>query len=244
MAFFKSDNHFIYLNYPYCEFYIPLSYFEGGAGFAEDLGQTIRTMGIFNVGFFENGKLTEMKIMNLPTWIEIFVYDTETRVVQMPGESKNGVNCKVIKYFEGSKVMDSSVIEDSSNAELYLKFITQGKIPHSVPYNKTLTMWKKNQSMNGINLGVPAVIEELILSASYRDAKNPTQKFARVIGKDPEHVSQYDYTMASIRQICQYTSTFTAITFEDLDSMVTTSLNRERENIPETESPIEKIIKM
>ena len=50
--------------------------------------------------------------------------------------------------------------------------------------------------------------------------------------------------MASIRQICQYTSTFTAVTFEDLDSMVTTSLNRERENIPETESPIEKIIKM
>jgi hypothetical protein len=50
--------------------------------------------------------------------------------------------------------------------------------------------------------------------------------------------------MASIRQICQYASTFTALWFEDFDAMVTTSLNRTRENKPEANSPLEKIIKM
>ena len=64
-----------------------------------------------------------------------------------------------------------------------------------------------------------------------------------VAGKD-DNVSDYDYKMASIRQICQYSSTFTALTFEDFDSMVTTSLNRTAEHKSEQESPLEKIIKM
>lgn len=243
MNYFKSDQKFIYLERSYCEFYIPISYFEGTAGFAEDQGQTIKVMGIFNIGFFENGELTEMKVMNLPTWLNIFVYDSENRLVKLPGESED-VPCKVLKYFKGQRIMDSSIIEDSSNVELYLKFVTQGKIPASIPYDKSLTLWRKNQSLNAVKLGVPSVIEELILSAAYRDINDPSRKFAHVIGEDPDNVSQYDYKMASIRQICQYTSTFTAITFEDIDSMITTSLNRARNKTPEAESPIEKIIKM
>ena len=241
MEYFRSDGQFIYLNKPYAEFYIPQSYFE--SKFAEDQGTSIKVMGIFNVGFFENDKLTAIKVINLPTWIHIFLYDYENRKVELPGESEP-VPCRVIKYFKDNKIMNSAVIEDSSNAELFLKFITQGKLPPSIPYSKTLSVWKKNQSLNGINLGVPSVIEELILSASYRDKSNPAIKFAQVVGKDPKGVSDYDYKMASIRQICQYTSTFSAMTFEDIDSMITTSVNRTREKTPEMQSPIEEIIKM
>ena len=85
--------------------------------------------------------------------------------------------------------------------------------------------------MNSVNLGVPSVIIELILSAAYRYKKDPTKKFSHVIGKDL-NVSQFDYTMNNVRQICQYTSTFTALTFEDMDSMVTTSLNRAKTKKP------------
>jgi hypothetical protein len=63
-----------------------------------------------------------------------------------------------------------------------------------------------------------------------------------VIGKDIS-VSPYDYSMANIRKICQYGSTFTAMTFEDINSMITVSVNRTREKKNEMESPIEKIIK-
>lgn len=241
MDYFRSDGQFIFLERGYAEFYIPQSYFEGK--FAEDQGSAIKVMGIFNVGFFENDKLTKMKIINLPTWIHLFLYDHETRKVELPGEPV-AVPCRVLKYFKGNKIMSSAVIEDSSNAELFLKFITQGKLPPSIPYDKVLDVWRKNQSLNGINLGVPSVIEELILSAAYRDKNNPSSKFAHVIGKDPKGVSQYDYKMASIRQICQYTSTFSAITFEDIDSMITSSLNRTRDKTPEMQSPLEEIIKM
>ena len=199
-------------------------------------------LGIFDVGFFVDGKLKELKMMNLPSTIDIFVNEVETRNVKLPGYDSD-VQCRVITYLPGAKVMRNGIIQDSAKAIYYLSLICGGKIPSIVPYSETSKLWRKNQEINNVNLGVPAVIEELILSAAYRDKNNPTRKFSSVAGKDPK-VSEYDYTMASIRQICQWTSTFTGLWFEDFDSMVTTSLNRTREKVEEAESPLEKIIKM
>lgn len=241
--YFRSDKRFIYLEKPYCEFYIPMKYFDGVAGFATDFGSTIKTMGVFDVGFFENDQLKEMRVLNLPSWITVYVNDFEISNIKLPGEDQE-VQCKVLKFYKGNKVMNATIVEDSENAEMYLKFITNGKVPSSVPYNQSLRLWRKNQVLNGVHLGVPSVIEELILSATYRDKNDQTKKFATVIGADPKHVSQFDYKMVSARQICQFTSTFTAVTFEDIDSMITSSINRARNKTEEKPSPIEKIIKM
>lgn len=240
--YFRSDGEDIYLKAPYCEFYIPEDLFKSTAEFAVDKGDKLRGIGLFDVGFFENGKLIEMRTLNVPTWIELYKYEVEDRMVQLPHSDKMEP-CKVLIYYEGQKIMKSFVIEDSTNVLIFLKQICAGKMPRSVPYSKSSLVWKKNQSLNGVGLGVPAVIEELILSVSYRDKNNPGQKFAQVAGRDLS-VSDYDCTMASIRQICQYASTFTALWFEDFDSMVTTSLNRTATKANETESPLEKIIKM
>jgi len=241
--YFKSDGRYIYLLKKYCEFYIPMSYFDDTAGFAQDHGATINAMGIFNVGFFENGQLKEIRMLNLPSWITIYVYDSVNKSVKLPGDA-DPTPCRILQFYEGNKVMNSSIIQDSENCEKYLDFILKGKIPNTLPYDASLPLWRKNQVMNSVHLGVPSVIEELILSATYRYKNDVSQKFARVIGKDPDKISQYDYKMVNVRQICQFTSTFTAVTFEDIDSMITTSLNRTREKKTETPSPIEKVIKM
>ena len=242
MVYFRSDDQFIYLEAPEAEFYIPMYYFEGSAGFATDSGSVVKSLGVFDVGFFENGSLKEMRVLNLPTWIDFNVIDFEVREVSLPGD-ENPTNCKVLKYLKGQKIMNNSVVQDSSNAEAFIKFVTKGKIPSIVPYEKSIQIWKKNQAMNNANLGVSPVIEEDILSVAYRYKKNPGIKFSHVIGKDPS-ISQYDYVMNNIRQICQYTSTFTALTFEDIDSMVTTSLNRTRNHGVEASSPLEALFKL
>lgn len=242
MSHFKSDGKFIYLEDQYAEFYIPKFYFDKSGGFAEDLGSTIRVLGVFDVGFFENDKLKEMRVLNIPVWINLFAYDTEERIVKLPGDDEPST-CIVVKYLKGEKIMNSGIIEDSSNAEAYVSFVTKGKVPPIVPYERSLQIWHKNQEMNSVDLGVPSVIEELILSVAYRSKSDPGKKFAHVIGKDP-NVSQYDYTMNNIRQICQYTSTFTALTFEDIDAMITTSLNRAKSKGAEAYSPLEDLIKL
>lgn len=242
MGYLRSDGKFIYLDAPYCEFYIPKYYFESTGGFAEDYGSKIHALGVFDVGIFENDKLKEMKVLNLPTWTDFYVTDSEDRTVNLPNDD-GPTECKVLKYMKGEKIMPSSVVEDSSNAESFANFIIKGKIPAIVPYELAITLWINNMILNSASLGVPSVILELILASAYRYKKDPGQKFAHVIGNDP-NISQFDYIMQNVRQICQYTSTFTGLTFEDFDSMATTALNRTRSKGTEAYSPIESIIKL
>lgn len=239
MSPFRSDGSFIYLNEPYCEFYIPMYYFDTTKRFAEDLSDKIHVLGLFNVGIFNNGKLKELRTLNLPTMIDIFVYDSELREVTMSnGET---TQCKVIKYLKDAKIMQSMIIADDGNVKDYLKFLLAGNLPPLIPYSKGLQLWLKNQSMNDVNFGIASSYLELILSVMYRNPDDLSQKFATIASN--HGVSDYDYAGCSIRQICQYNSTFTALTFEDMDSMITTSLNKSRDKVKERESPVEQIIK-
>lgn len=243
MDYFRSDGKFIYLEAEYAEFYIPKYYFEDTGKFAEDLGGHVRALGVFDVGFFVNGTLREMRVLNLPTWTDFFVNDSEERNVHLPGDGETDTPCKILKFNKGHKIMPSSIVEDSSNAESYLDFVLKGKVPSIVPYSKSIQIWRKNKELNSVYLGVPSVIEELILACAYRDKNDPSKKFAEVIGKNPK-MSQYDYIMNNIRQICQYSSTFAGITFEDIDSMITTAINRTKTKGTEQYSPIEELLKL
>lgn len=241
MSIFRSDDDFIYLNVPYCEFYIPMYYFDSAASsrFAEDFNDKIDVLGIFNVGIFENGKFKEMKTMNLPTMISIFVYDSEIRDVVMT----NGVStkCKVVKYLKNAKIMQSMIFEDDTYAKKFINYIMSGKLPSILPYSKMLDIWRMNQEVNGVHFGMSSLYLEMILAVAFRNPKNLSQKFAKIAGEPG--VSDYDYSTASIRQICQYNSTFTALTFEDIDSMITSSLNKTRTHAKEADSPVEQVIK-
>lgn len=236
-SIFRSEGDYIYLDASYCEFYIPMSYFDSSRNFAEDFNDTIKVLGIFNVGIFENGKFKELRTLNLPTTITINVYDSEIREIKMSnGET---TQCKVVKYLKNAKIMRSVVFQDDEPVKKYLQFLISGKIPNIIPYSQQLRVWRKNQVLNGIHFGVSSVYLELVLSVVNRNPKKLNEKFSKVA----EENGDFDYKFASIRQICQYNSTFTALTFEDIDSMITTSLNKSRNKVKERESPIEQIIK-
>lgn len=237
-SIFKDDGKYLYLDIDYAEFYIPMYYFENK--WARELSDTIQSFAVFNIGIFEGGNLKEMRLLNIPSQMDFYAYDTEKRVVNMEGSPSTP--CLVLKYIKGQKIMEDAMIENSDNAAMFLDMILKGKIPSTVPYTKVLQLWMANQDMNKINFGVPSSTLEMILGVCYRDKNDISQKFATVIGKNP-NVSPYDYSMANIRKICQYGSTFTAMTFEDINSMITVSVNRTRDKRSEMESPMEKIIK-
>lgn len=241
--YFTTDENFVYLAAPYAEFYIPYEFFKNTSKFAEDCGDTIKAIGLFDVGIFNNGKLSQMKIFNVPTWIDLYSYNNEVRDILLP-HSETEIPCRVLSYNKGDKIMNVNIIEDGDNASAYLGLVCAGKVPNSVPYGKSAQIWHKNQELNSVHLGVPAVIEELILSVSYRQKDDPTQKFAKAIGQNDSQLSEYDYRMVNIRQICQFASTFSALWFEDFDSMTISSLNRTKMHKTEADSPLEKIIKM
>ena len=230
------------MNDKYLELYIPEFYFEKAYHFGEDLGDIYNVFGVFNVGIFTNGKLSYIDTMNCPGNILINVYEMEYRTVDLPGSGSTP--CRVIKYYEKNTLFKNFMVKDSLNAQVFLRSITYGKLPANIPYSKSIQIWQKNQSMNDVNFGVPSIIQEVVLRVMYRDKNNIANPFSVVIGRPDSKASDYDYEMVSVRQVCQYASTFSAITFEDFDAMVTTSLNRKRDHRQEIDSPVEDLFKM
>ena len=238
--YFSKDKEYVYLDSDYMEFYIPLEFFDQSKRFAQDFSSYIETLGLFYVGIFEKGKLKTYRIMNQPYTITVYVYDSENTTVDLPTGS---TPCKVLKYNKGAKLMNSRVIQDAQSSLQYLDMAMGGKVPGGIPYDKLAAIFQKNKAVNNVDFGVRPEVEELVVGLNYRNPKNLSQPFSLIYGGDL-NVSPYDYITVGTRQICQYASTFASITFEDMDSMITTSINRARTKGHEQYSPIEQVIKM
>lgn len=238
--FFRKDDSFVYLTADYMEFYIPIDFFDQTKKYAIDYSSYIETLGLFYVGIFENGKVKEYKVMKQPYQITLYVYDAENSMIALPsGETP----CKVLKYHKGAKLMNSKIIQDAQSSLQYLDMVMAGKVPPSVPYDMVASLCQKNKLVNKVNFGVRPEVEEMVIALNYRNPNNLSEPFSKVYGSDLS-ISPYAYTTVGTRQICQYASTFSSLTFEDMDSMLTTSINRSRNKGTEQYSPIEEIIKM
>lgn len=238
----KDDGEYIVFNGEYLEMYIPVYYFE--SNLAENSGNAIRVFGLFNLRVFANNKPMKIETLNIPSMIYIYPSDIEKRNIQIiEGEHGEVEQYVVAKFYKGNRIMVNSIAQDASNVELFLNLIFNSKLPKTLSYHDVLNVWLKNLQLNNVRLGVPSAPLEIIIREIYRNKDKPEEPFSKVIGKNPK-MSEYSYKTANIREICARNSTFAALTFEDMDAMITSSLNIHKYKKDETVSPIEKIIKM
>lgn len=241
--YIKDDGENLIFTGDYMEMYIPDFYFEGKLG--ENYGGVSRVFGLFNVRVFdEKGKPMALETFNIPTLIYIHPSEMETKDLQLvPGANGEVERYRVAKFFKGNVIMQNNIPQDASNVELFLNILCRGKVPKTIPYSQVLQVWQKNLALNGVRLGVTSTVLEILISEIYRNKVKPEETFAKLIGRAPG-TSEYAYRTANIREICARNSTFAALTFEDMDQMITSSLNINKYNKQESNSPIEKIIKM
>jgi len=239
--FLSDDGTNIIFNGEQLIAYIPEFYFKNGK-LGEHLGSSLRVFGLFNVRMNNGGRLSKLETFNLPSMIFLFPSTIEYKTLKLVDEQEE--ECyMVLNFFKGGKITPNNMSQDATNVELFLDLICGGKLPETIPYNQIIQIWQKNLTLNNINLNVTSTVLEVILSEIYRNKKKPEETFAKLWGRNP-NISQYEYKRANIREICARNSTFAALTYEDMDAMITSSLNIKNYNREETESPIEKIIKM
>lgn len=242
--FLKDDGNVISFIGHCLEIYIPESYFDKQIASVE--GEMIKSFGILPCTVFDaNMKEIKSYILNLPSTIILYFKDIKSEKRVLIPENKNAEPeaCRTLTFFKNDIIMPSSIQKDSTNVEMFfIDILCSGKLT-MVPYNKLLEIWEKNLELNGVKLGLTGTTLEVILAEIYRNPNNLNEKFSKVLNENPG-TSQYNYHASNIREICSRTSTFAALTFEDMDSMITTSLNMKNFNKKQVESPLEKILKM
>ena len=235
--FVINNGSTIILDAPYMELYIPVDWLSNGL--AVDAGTYIETLGLIYMKIFDsNEKILSQGILKMPTTINIYPDETERKTIKLNDNEEKVLVCK---FFKGSSITDSKIKQSSDNAEKFLNILIRGSIPKIVPYDEILSLWNKNLSMNGVALGVPSFIKEIIIREVYRNSSKKEETFSVIAGQGKAKMT--DYATSNMREICAQNSTFAAITYEDMDSMLITSLNRSKLNKAQVESPLERIIK-
>ena len=241
--FLKDDGTNIIFTGNCMEIYVPDSYFERQIASVE--GVVVKTFGILPCSVFDaNMKELNSYTINLPTTIMLFYKELsiEKRTIQKYTNAEPE-SCHVLRFFKNDPIMSNIIQQHSSNVSMFfIKLLCTGKLT-LIPYDKLLEVWERNLELNSANLGLTATAMEVILSEIYRNKDNPNEKFSIAVSKNP-NISMYDYRAANIREICSMSSTFAALTFENMDAMITSSLNMKNYNKKQVESPLEKILKM
>lgn len=239
--YLKSDGINLIFTGHYIEYYIPEYYFENS--YAVITGSTLKVFGLLHYTVFDDKeKELESGIMNIPTMISMYFKNiTKANITLSESTNAEPEPCRIISFHKNDPITEMNIQKDSSNAELFLRMLCAGKI-RNVPYNKLFSIWEKNMQLNNVKFGVPATALELIIAQLCRDPDNTNNKFSIKLNKDPK-ISQYAYKPASIKELCSQSSTFAALTFQDFDYMLGSSLNMNKYDKEQSESPLEKIMK-
>lgn len=218
------------------DFLVPDFHYENNL--IEEQGARMRLFGTVSVRLGANTYDT----LNIPAWHQYNVYTATTETIEIPGMGVS--KCRVFHYDAGYEVCLTKIVKDSDNAYLYLRQIIYGKLPTTIPYEKVLSFWMKNQEINSVDFKVSSLIYETVLSAAYRYKKDPTRKYGVIKAAHPDEVGSFDYEMAGFRRICQLSSTFAGITFESFDDMTTSAINKATSGAAEAYSPLEQLFKL
>ena len=138
----------------------------------------------------------------------------------------------IIEYNPGDLFCSNNMASSISNQEMMNTLFTQGQILEDMEYQHVYDALM-NASRNNVPIKVPDYFYEYTVAAMLRDTKDKS-KMVRLT--NPEH-----FLSLSVKQINMRADSFTALTTNDIETMIVTSLN-EKKDAPTT--PIKKTFLM
>lgn len=239
----KVDNSVIF-NGNLLEIYIPSEFFT--INIAEFEGEMIKTIGIFNFIYYPNErkiKQGEMHIMKLPMKIK-FEFDNFRKEKTIIGNAVEETEYYIFDLINGNLFIDNLEKEQSANnSKDFIYLLHSGHLPQALKYEDIIKLYIESITLNKVKLNNMSVIFEMTIAELQRSLKNIEIPFRILIGKNGSTVSSYDYQNISLKSLPSINSTFNAMTFENINQAIISSIKKTRNNEKENKSPVEEIIK-
>lgn len=235
MGVLYAENGKIYCN-EYLEIYIPMQYFNDK--FAINKGSCIETLGLVYIRSFPNGNEGDIQLMNLPTIIDLMVYDFKHETIKINNISQDVMT---LQYLKDSYILHQTVPNGRDIANQFVDMMLAGSLPRTLNYTKIIDIWWKNLNISGISYEVPSKILEMIICSIYRNPNNGKERYGQYYGKQ-SNPNGYDYETGNVRSVVKDLSTFSGMVFEDIGNMISNGIKNSIDEIDEPISPLEKII--
>lgn len=227
----------------YMEAYLEAKFFKKGLN--EIYGDQLKILGIFNYRLGKDGTIpanAPLKTFKFPSIMYTepnSMEDAELELIPGTGVKKY----KLLKYYKNAKVMtDTRCVATIDSVSLFNNIKMAGGIPNTIKYLDIEKLDLANLEINKQNLGTPATQLSIAIAEIYRYKGDISIPFRKKFGKG--EAGDLDYIAGNSRMVCAANSTVAALTFEDQDSMLVSSINRKRYKKKQNPSPLEAIIRV
>lgn len=239
------NNNFTCLKSGRLELFTPQNYIEREITLVK--GIEVLVLGLINYRYYKKEDSTtpsEKGILKIPSILSSFpsdiIYNIQPNLY--PESDENYKYTKLV-YEPGSRIYNRFLIRDLENVMVFTNLILNGKLDSNIPYNYISPCWVENILMNNINISVPIVVLDSILSEIYRDRKDLGKTFAQALYENPK-LSMISYAQIPAKNIAAKSSVFAAITGEDFNSMMDSAMVMTKLGKEQKISPAEAILKM
>jgi hypothetical protein len=236
MDFLKEVNGSLVNTAAELNIYVDKEFFDDGL--AVELGESIRTIGLFYVGVKTSPTSKEIiHRVTIPANVRINFSNRFQSTNAFEG--KDPVDFECARLGQGDIFMyTTDHVQSIDSCTAFLRAFNLAKIPSTVPYDDLVGTYKGAGEYNGIGFGVPSLIVEIIISELCRNTSDTTQPFRLVAGTGKAG----SYKMIPIKKIAEVSSVFNAISFENLNQAIQSSISMTRSGKKQRVSPVEKTI--
>jgi hypothetical protein len=221
---------------------IPKEYFE--LGIAEMVGDRLSTIGIFRFRVREReGGVERRYIMNLPS--PIFVKASkEFNAVEDGPEAEDAHGSaepvRVFRLVKGDVLMESeTIVMNPKNVQKFANLLHSGHLP-KMTYEAIYHQYMQVQADNKTSLGVPSSTIEGIIAEICRCHNDRDKPFRLGLAAG---MRGDDFVMASLKSLPHLLSTFSGVSFEDINRALASGIVRTRQGKEERITSMEHTIK-
>lgn len=235
----KPDGIFLSTKFTKCEILIPNSYFEDGIAIRDN--SVIKSVGIVNIRlFYSTSDKKNYKFFQLTLPIEIPFNTNEEPFLKYFKYDGQVQQFMVLTIYGGNCITkDLTYIQSLNNAINFMAKFNGAKFSNTIPYTEVTRIFKDGITKNGVGLGVPDVLVELLISEFCRDSDNDSIPFRFKCNKTG---NMDGYNFIGIKKIPQKSSVLAALAFEDMNAAIRSAVFQTKMNIKQRIAPIEKLI--
>lgn len=242
----REKDHTVFVDTYAMDVYLPAEYVDKeyrGHPYYEAAGTKVKFYGVGNMRFyntekeFNNPETVSVSTLGIPMIITSTPTEIDVRDVTF-AKGAPARHCIVLTYYKDDVFMElTSLIQSSTNVMILMALIDGGKIT-MIPPDDALKILQDVQSMNGVKLRIPPEMEELLISERYRDPENHYKKARLSDNPDPNKLASLNMRREAMSQ-----TTYQAITHEDINSALISSINRKRNGIVDPPTTMERIVR-
>lgn len=238
----KIDNKII-VTAPIIELYLPAEYAQKSNLYTMK-GERVEFFGVCNMKKFDNeaGLENRSAAKTIPVGIPMIL-------ISNPSEIESNVQvqfypdgpfrkCIVLRYYKDDEIVcNTQCIRSADNVTALMEMLENGKLTF-FPVKYIPALIQKVQDMNKVNLRLPTESIQAMIAERYRDPEHPSKKLR--FAKDPD---SDDIVSVTPREETMLSSTYSAFSFEDINSSLIASVNRAKAGIHDEPTIMEKIIR-